>query len=205
MAADLEIDRICRSIVAWHRYAPEVKADLFSTAVVTNAGAYVIDPIEIEPERLRALIAPAPVAGVVVTNENHARAAAATAEAFGVDVYAKKAARDPLDLAATIEIADGEQFAAGLTAIAIEGAPAGEIALHAAFDGGSLIIGDALINMSSYGFTYLPAKYCTNQKQMRRSLRKLLDYEFERLVFAHGLPIVAGARQRLRALLEDAA
>jgi glyoxylase-like metal-dependent hydrolase (beta-lactamase superfamily II) len=64
-------------------------------------------------------------------------------------------------------------------------------------------MGDALINFEPYGFTFLPAKYCSNQKQMRRSLRKLLDYKAERIFFAHGTPILAGASERLKSLLRD--
>jgi len=70
-------------------------------------------------------------------------------------------------------------------------------------DGGTLIVGDALINFESYGFTFLPAKYCSNQKQMRRSLRKLLDYRAQRMLFAHGTPILSDASERLRGLLES--
>ena len=86
-------------------------------------------------------------------------------------------------------IADGEEICEGLHVIGIEGAPPGEIVLHYAVDGGTLIVGDALINFEPYGFTFLPAKYCSNQKQMRRSLRKLLDDKAERILFAHGVPI----------------
>jgi len=32
-------------------------------------------------------------------------------------------------------------------------------------------------------------------------LRKLLDYEAERMLFAHGMPILSGASDRLRVLL----
>lgn len=202
MRTDVEINRICPSLVSWHRYAPDVKADLFSTAVLCEAGAYLIDPIEIASDELRSAVAPAAVAGVVVTNENHARASGELAAAFGVPLYTHATTRTALEIEGATIIADGEQFAPGLRAIAIDGAPAGEVAIHAAPDGGSLIIGDALINMGSYGFAFLPAKYCTNQKQMRRSLRKLLDYDFERIVFAHGLPIVVGAKERLAQLLE---
>ena len=63
-------------------------------------------------------------------------------------------------------------------------------------DGGTLIVGDALINFEPHGFAFLPPKYCSNPKQMRRSLRKLLDYDFERMLFAHGTPILHGARAR---------
>ena len=71
-------------------------------------------------------------------------------------------------------------------------------------DGGTMIMGDALINFEPYDFTLLPAKYCSNAKLMRRSLPKLLDYSFDRMLFAHGTPIVSGAWQRLEELLRQA-
>jgi glyoxylase-like metal-dependent hydrolase (beta-lactamase superfamily II) len=201
--SSVELQRVCRTVVSWSRYAPDVKADLFSTAVIAERGAYLVDPIKIEPESLRQALAPAEVAGVIVTNENHARDAAKMARRYGVPVFAHADARAAVDLPNGINVADGEQFAPGLSAVAIDGAPAGEIAIFAEAEGGTLIVGDALINMGSYGFTFLPAKYCRDQKQMRRSLRKLLDYEFERMTFAHGLPIVANAKTRLAGLLTE--
>ena len=201
---EVEFQRVCSSVFSWWRYAPEVKADLFSTAVVAGRSAYLVDPIALDAEILREALAPAEVVGVVVTNENHARAAAEVARQHSVPVLAHVDARAVVDLPAATDIADGEEFAPGLSAIAIDGAPAGEIAIYAQADGGSLIIGDALINMGAYGFTFLPAKYCRNHKQMRRSLRKLLEFEFERITFAHGVPIVSNAKSRLANLLEGA-
>ena len=98
-------------------------------------------------------------------------------------------------------IADGEEICDRLRAIAIDGVAPGEIALHYGGNGGTLIIGDALINFEPYGFAFLPAKYCSDQREMRRSLRKLLDYEAERILFAHATPILSRASQRLEALL----
>jgi glyoxylase-like metal-dependent hydrolase (beta-lactamase superfamily II) len=89
----------------------------------------------------------------------------------------------------------------GLRVIGIEGAAAGEMILHYASNSGTLIVGDALINFEPHGFTFLPAKYCSNEKEMRRSLQRLLDYIAERMLFAHGTPILSGASERLRGLL----
>ena len=86
--------------------------------------------------------------------------------------------------------------------IALDGAAAGEIALY--FDdeeGGAVILGDALIHFGADGFALLPEKSCTDQQQLRRSLRQLLDFRFERLLFAHGPPLVAAARARLEKIL----
>jgi glyoxylase-like metal-dependent hydrolase (beta-lactamase superfamily II) len=101
------------------------------------------------------------------------------------------------------KVTDGETICDGLQVITTEGAVPGEIGLHYAPNGGTLIIGDALINFESYGFTFLPAKYCSKQRQMRQSLRKLLDYKAERMLFAHGTPILSQATQRLQGLFNS--
>jgi glyoxylase-like metal-dependent hydrolase (beta-lactamase superfamily II) len=100
-------------------------------------------------------------------------------------------------------VSDGQVFAANTSAIEIEGAAAGEMAVHHAQDGGALIVGDALINFEPYGFTFLPSKYCLNAKKMRRSLRRLLDYKFERMLFAHGTPLMYSAQKKLEGLLRS--
>jgi glyoxylase-like metal-dependent hydrolase (beta-lactamase superfamily II) len=138
-----------------------------------------------------------------VTNSNHYRASAKFAEQFSVPVFAGGETFSDDTPRGFMRVADGDAISDGLFAIAIEGTVDGEIALHYAQDGGTFIIGDALINFEPYGFTFLPAKYCSNQKQMRRSLRKLLDYKAERIFFAHGTPILSDATDQLRGLLES--
>jgi hypothetical protein len=91
--------------------------------------------------------------------------------------------------------------APGLTALAIDGAPSGEIALYYDADGGTMVMGDALINFEPHGFALLPAKYCRDFKLMRRALPRLLEYPFERMLFAHGTPLLVGAHRRLEQLL----
>lgn len=89
-----------------------------------------------------------------------------------------------------------------LEVTAIDGAAGGEIALYHAANGGTLVIGDALINFEPYGFAFLPEKYCQDPRQMRNSLRKLLRFNAERILFAHGMPILSGASERLQQLLQ---
>jgi hypothetical protein len=152
---------------------------------------------------LAELVGSGRVAGIIVTNANHHRASAKFAEKFSAPLFGRAEAL-PKNVAREVKnVAEGDEISAGLCAIGVEGAAVGEIALHYAPDGGTFIIGDALINFEPYGFTFLPAKYCSNQKQMRRSLRKLLDYKAERMLFAHGAPILSRANERLRGLLES--
>jgi Metallo-beta-lactamase superfamily len=202
MPCATEIEPVSPGICLWRFYDSSVKAELFSTALQTVAGTYLIDPIPVAPDALATLTSLSTVIGIVVTNENHERAAAQFAEKFGAPVYADVAVAGPSQLP-RIEPIRGETSPAGLTAIAIEGGPAGEISIHWDAKGGTMVVGDALINFEPYGFALLPAKYCSNFKTMRRSLSKLLDYPFERMLFAHGIPILSRARERLDLLLKE--
>ncbi len=198
-----DFDRIASNIAIWHHYDSAVNAELYSTCLRTSGGAYFIDPISLQSEVFSELIGSNSVAGIIVTNSNHHRSLEKFAEQYSVPIFARGEAfphKPPLQFRS---VADSDKIHEELTVIGLEGAADGEIALHYAPDGGTFIIGDALINFEPYGFTFLPAKYCSNQKQMRRSLRKLLAYKAERMLFAHGTPILSDASQRLRALLDS--
>ena len=198
-----DFDRIASNIAIWHDYDSAVKAELHSTCLGTPDGTYFIDPIPLANEALYELIGSNSVAGIIVTNGNHHRASAKFAEKFSAPLFGRAEAFPNKAARELKRVADGDEISEGLCAIGIEGAGEGEIALHYAPDGGTFIIGDALINFEPYGFTFLPAKYCSNQKQMRRSLRKLLAYKADRMLFAHGTPILSRASERLRGLLDS--
>ncbi|PYK67210.1 MAG: hypothetical protein DME50_03235 [Verrucomicrobia bacterium] len=197
-----DFDRIASNIAIWHDYDSTVKAELYSTCLITPDSSYFIDPIPLRSEALDKLVAAGRVAGIIVTNCNHHRASARFAEQFAVPVLAYSDAFPGHAPRQFMRVANGDEICDGLHVIGIEGAAPGEIVLHYATDGGTLIIGDALINFETYGFTFLPGKYCSNEKEMRRSLRKLLDYKAERMLFAHGTPILSRASERLKALLD---
>lgn len=198
-----DFDRIASNIAIWHGYDSAAKAELYSTCLGTSGGTYLIDPIPLQSEALYQLIGSNSVAGIIVTNGNHHRASAKFAEKFSAPLFGRTEAFLNKAARRLKSVTDGDEIPEGLRGIGIEGAADGEIALHYAPDGGTFIIGDALINFEPYGFTFLPAKYCSNQQQMRRSLRKLLDYQVERIFFAHGTPILSGANERLRGLLDS--
>ena len=185
MVSAPEIEPVGPGLWLWRAYDPKVKVELFSTAIATASGIYLVDPIPLAGDALATLEKTGTIAGIVITNENHQRAADHFAEQFAAPIYRGNFATD------------------GIAAVPIEGAVADEIAVYHEADDGTLIMGDALINCDPYGFALLPAKYCSNSKLMRRSLSRLLDPTFKRMLFAHGMPILNGARQRLEHLLKS--
>ncbi|PZR75378.1 MAG: hypothetical protein DLM73_05555 [Chthoniobacterales bacterium] len=203
MRAAQEIQQVASGLFIWQLYDPTVKADLFATGLATPAGIYLIDPVPLEPEALVELELRGKMAGIIVTNANHVRSTGDFSRRFALSIHAHQAVKEALDFPKIAALRDGEVFSSGLTAIAIEGGPAGEMALHYDADGGTMVVGDALINFEPYGFALLPAKYCSDSKLMHRSLEKLLAYPFERMLFAHGTPILSAARRRTEELLAN--
>jgi glyoxylase-like metal-dependent hydrolase (beta-lactamase superfamily II) len=183
----------------WQAYYPAMKADLSSSAVTSYNRLFVVDPISLAPAPLAELKTLGPVGAVLVTNANHVRAAEALARELAATIFAPDSGCK--ELSGTKIQACAGQIAPGLTAIPIEGAAPGEMVFHFSEGGGTLVVGDALINFEPHGFCLLPTKYSANQRLMRASLRELLDWPFERLLFAHGAPMVTDARARLGTLL----
>ncbi len=201
MVQAADIQAITPALTVWQVYDPAVKAELYSTALRVDDHLLLVDPIPLADSALEELTASASIRSVILTNANHARAAALFAAKSGRAILASAATASLLFDLGIQTVAAGDQVGGNTEVIAIAGAAKGEIALHFKSDGGAMVVGDALIHFEPNGFALLPAKYCSEQKTMRHSLRQLLDFSFERLLFAHGTPIVSSARSKLEALL----
>src|SRR3954471_12184839 len=119
-----ELEHVAPGLFLWRAYDPSIKAELFSTGLSTPVGTYLIDPIPLGPAEAKPLT---DVAGIIVTNENHDRAAGEFADRFRVPVWSSVSG----------------SFPGGLTAIPIEGAASGEIAVYSSIAAGVVVIGDA--------------------------------------------------------------
>lgn len=159
----------------WHAYDPSCKAELWSTCFYSPHGAILFDPIDWPKD---SPLPGSPVR-IVRTNGNHDRNCIGTAE------------KTKGQIDATLP-----EF----TLIPLPGAGDGETAyFHPPT--GTLVVGDALINLSPHGLMLLPDKYCTDPSLLKKSLRTLLALPVQRIFFAHGDPILQNGLERIRKLL----
>lgn len=193
-----EYQLVTPQIAFWQAYEPAVKCDLSCCAVSTPEGLVFIDPIPLAAEPLGELAQNVRPAAIVCTNGNHARAAAEYAQRFSIPICAHAAAVPELGLAVDRVLREGDAVGGSLTVLELAGAAPGEIALASVDE---IHLGDALIHLEQTGFAMLPEKYCSDARELRRSLGKLLRFDFELLTFAHGLPLAVQARPRLESLL----
>jgi len=193
-----EYQTIRPGLFFWQAYDPAVKTDLCCCAFETPAGLVFCDPVALEEGALEQLIEGRAPHAILLTNGNHERNAAALAERFGIDVCAHAGAAG--QVAATRWFEDGQSLFGVVEAISLEGFAPGETVF---WWNGALLVGDALINLPGLGFSMLPEKYCEDANAGRLSLKKLLPYAVEVMTFAHGLPIVSKAKERLERLVDE--
>ncbi len=184
-------------VFRWAAFSPAHKVELASHAVRLDGRLFVFDPIPLRDEDVRTLLVAAPVAALVLTNENHGRAAAAWRELTGAPVWAAPDAAVALAEVRRLPLAAGGWE--GWRLHDLTGGAGGEVALRSpALD--LVVAGDALVNLPGRGLEILPAKYGRDQAALRERLRRLASEPFGRLVMAHGDPLAADASTRIQAL-----
>ena len=159
----------------WHAYDPDCKAELWSTCFRGSKGTVLFDPIDWPVQSPQP---PAPF-WIVKTNGNHDRACAELAKKWPATLTDQPP---------------------GFTSVPLPGAGEGETAYFHS-PSGSLVLGDALINLAPHGLMRLPDKYCTDPVLLPKSLGCLLPLPIRRIFFAHGAPILQDGRERIRKLL----
>jgi glyoxylase-like metal-dependent hydrolase (beta-lactamase superfamily II) len=196
-----EFQALNDSLYHWSMYDPEIKCEMGCAALKAASGWIVIDPVPLAEAAWEELLAMASLRAILLTNGNHVRDTVALRDRHKVPVVtAPDTRRDITELRPEVTLLPNELLY-GVTAIAIPGATPGETAFYSKT--GVMILGDAIINISTEsGLEFLPDKYCANAEQNRASLRKLLDYDFHTLTFAHGSPVTTRAKEKLSALLD---
>lgn len=196
-----EFQALSDSLYHWSVYEPAVKCEIGCVALRLESGFVVVDPVPLVEAAWKDLLALAPLRAILLTNGNHVRDTVALRKQHHVPIVTgADARRDVTELRPDITLLPNERLY-GITAIAIPGATPGETAYFS--ETGVMMLGDAVINTSTAaGLEFLPDKYCTDAKQNRTSLRKLLSFDFHTLTFAHGAPVTSKAKPKLSALLD---
>ena len=66
----------------------------------------------------------------------------------------------------------------------------------------TIIAGDTIFSDSQCNLTAPPEKYCLDVKQATKEIERLLDYDFDSLLYTHGEDIMSGAKQKIKELVE---
>jgi len=174
----------------------------FNGYLIRHAGGNLcIDPVEPAEEDLEE-IARHGVARIVLTNRNHSRAANKVRAHTGART-AIHPADAPHARSQSAELDDelriGEKIGP-LTVVGVPGKSPGEVALHWP-ERKILIVGDAVVGDPPGRCKLLPEKVIDDPARLRESVRSLLALDFDILLPGDGAPILQGAKERLRELV----
>jgi glyoxylase-like metal-dependent hydrolase (beta-lactamase superfamily II) len=192
------LEEISPGIFRWAAFSPFHRVELTSHAVLADGGLLVFDPIPLAAESQARLHAFAGPRALVLTNGNHLRASQAWSAQLGARVWSQAPEFFPADLKIVHWcLIHSPPFASWVAHPLPGGAPGETAFLHAGLS--LAVFGDAVVNLPGRTLELLPDQYCTDPRQLRRSLKGLPP--FERALFAHGQPLHTGASDRIAALL----
>jgi len=169
--------------------------------ILYAGGNLCIDPVEPAEEDLNEITRQG-VARILLTNRNHSRAANKIRARTGARTAihpadAPHARSQSAELDAELII--GEKIGP-LVVVGVPGKSPGEIALHWP-ERKILIVGDAVVGDPPGRCKLLPEKVVDDPARLRQSVRSLLDLDFDILLTGDGAPILQGAKERLRELV----
>jgi glyoxylase-like metal-dependent hydrolase (beta-lactamase superfamily II) len=145
-----------------------------------------------------------PIRKIIVTNRDHDREAAQFHERYHAPVVTGvNEAGGFASLMVDETVKEGDILPGGLGVIDLPGKSPGEIGLY--FDpmrsklfrehGGVVILGDAIVGHPAGLLRFVPSRKLDDAPQLRVSLRKLLDLEFEVLLLCDGHSLLKDARK----------
>lgn len=182
---------IAPGVLQWSVHLEEKAIDLNGTLVVDAGGNVAIDPPILDAGQIEEVERLGGVAHVVLTNRHHVRETARLVERTGARVWVplEDAGGDVggLDVAVAEAFRAGDGLPAGLVAIGVaDSKTPGETALLLPRDGGTLILGDALIGKPAGRLSLLPAPKIADPAKAAEGLRPLLEHDFVRVVVGDG-------------------
>lgn len=188
-------------VLTWSWFSEAHGYHFNGTLVLNEGGNLCIDPVEPSDEVLDRL-GKEGVAQILITNRNHTRAANRVRERTGArvavhpaDAAHARGAGTPIDTG--IEVG---QLVGPFTVVGAPGKSPGEIALHDPRRG-LLVVGDAVIGNPAGQLSLLNERVMDDPAQLRASVRRLLELDFDALIVGDGVAIRTGGHECLRQLV----
>jgi glyoxylase-like metal-dependent hydrolase (beta-lactamase superfamily II) len=197
------LEEIGPGVYHWKAVHPKIKIEV-SSYYVADSGT-LIDPM-VPAEGVEWFRAGPSPERIVLTNRHHYRQSQEVAAEFGCPVLCHEAGLHEFDRGPTVEgFRFGERLAPRITALEVGAICPEETALLIELGDGMLSFADGLIRHEELGFVsdrLLGDDPEAVKNGLCDSLRRLLDNDFDALLFAHGDPLMSGGREALRQFVE---
>jgi hypothetical protein len=145
---------------------------------------------------------------ILLSNRHHLRHAEHIAEAFGCTIHAHRAGmhefRDGPDVR---PFEFGDEVAPRTVALEVGALTPEDTAFHLMTGDGILLFADAIIRGDDGALAFVPDRLMGEdpvavRRGLTAALRRLLERDFDALLFAHGAPVPHGGREALARFLD---
>jgi hypothetical protein len=199
------MEEILPGVFHWTAVHPRIRIPVHSHFL--REDATLLDPMVPPDEGLEWFETNGRPDEILLTIRHHWRDSTRFVEAFGCRVRCHRTGLHEFhgDDREVEGFEFGERLAPHVTAQELDAISRDDTALHIEVDGGALAFADGIIHMSE-NIGFVPDAYMDNPEETKRDivagLRRLLDLDFDHLLFAHGDPIVGGGKDALRHFVE---
>jgi hypothetical protein len=201
LASHRPIREVLPGVHHWTAIHPRIRLPVDSYYI--EPARVLLDPM-VPRETLEWFERRATPSQIVLTNRHHLRHSERYAEAFGCRIRCCDAGLHEFERGKVEGFAFGEELAPGIAAHQLGAICPDDTALHIrTADGGALAFADGLTRPRGGQLTFVPGFLMGENPSavragLRESLRRLLDLDFDNLLFAHGEPLIGGGRVALR-------
>jgi hypothetical protein len=203
LASHRPIREVLPGVHHWTAIHPRIRLPVDSYYI--EPARVVLDPM-VPREGLEWFERRATPTQIVLTNRHHLRHGERYAEAFGCPIRCSEAGLHEFERGPKVEgFAFGEELAPGITAHQLGAICPDDTALQIRITaaGGALAFADGLTRPRGGELTFVPGFLMGDDPTavragLRESLRRLLELDFDNLLFAHGEPLIGGGKAALR-------
>jgi glyoxylase-like metal-dependent hydrolase (beta-lactamase superfamily II) len=191
-------------IFTWGSTYADRPWDLNGYAIALAGETVLVDPpAPVEGEWSKVST---PVTTIVLTNRDHVRDTELFRTRYGAHITAgnnELAELAPLTI--DVAVQEGDLISGALRVIDLPGKSPGEIGLyfdpaHHAYSreiGGIVLLGDAIIGNPPGALGLIPEPKLDDPQTLKKSLLKLLDYQFEVLLLCDGRSVLSDAKRKV--------
>lgn len=193
---------VARDVYQWSQFSEEKQLDFNGHFIVFNDARVIIDPPLLADDDLAVIRSRGPLSAILITNRDHVREADRYRTLFQAKILAPQLDAPLMEIKADGTFKHGDRPMSGLRVIHLpDGKSPGESAFLLERDGGTLVIGDALIGKPHGSLSLLPADKFKDVKKAKAGLAALMGYAFDTVLVGDGVSILASGKEAVRQAL----
>ena len=202
------MNEVLPGVYHWTALHPDIEIDVHCYYLSATEPAVLIDPL-LPAEGIGWFEAHKRPEQIYLTNRLHYRHCEAFFEAFNPKIWCHQAGMHEFTRGEPVTAFEhGDTLPGGIEALEVGSLCPEETTLYIPIEGGILSIGDAIVRWDEE-LTFVPDRLIGEDPEgvkrgLLKAFERLLERDFEHMLFAHGEPFIGGAKAELQDFIEKA-